>query len=228
MKTPARTPLRRSELRAIWLAVVIFLFGCVFVAQKFQEWFEVPLGALTGGSENTPVVIDDGFFQSSTGADRQRGGNESRGPQVIGNPHVTASNDTRPPGDALGQLTDVGDGVLLSTAGLRYTPGSEEGHRLQHVLRHDNDIPNRPGKHGVFDGDRDTLLRVLDEAYLLIKSGDRRVQTQRQGNRTVYTVDMQRRIGFVGGQVGRASGNPTVNRVRLILEDDRVITAYPY
>jgi hypothetical protein len=128
----------------------------------------------------------------------------------------------------LGQLTDLGDRVLRSTAGLLYTPGSQEGHRLRHVLRHDEDQPSRPGLHGVFDGDAEELLVVLDEAYLLVKAGGPQVKSRREGQRMVHEVDLRRRIGFVGGQQGRRQGNPPATHVRLVLEDDRVITAFPF
>ena len=128
----------------------------------------------------------------------------------------------------LGQLTDVGNNVMLSSAGLRYTPGSQEGHRLKHVLRHDNDQPSRPGLHGVFDGDADDLFAVIDEAYLLVKQRSPQVQSKREQNRMVHDVNLRRRIGFVGGQEGRRKGNPPATHVRLVLEDDRVITAFPF
>lgn len=128
----------------------------------------------------------------------------------------------------LGQLTDLGGGVKRSTAGLRYTPGSEEGHRLTHVLRHGHDLPDRPGVHGVFDGDAAELLAVIDEAYLLAQQGGPRVTAERQGERLVYEVDLRRRIGFVGGQVGKHRGHPPATHVRLILEGDRVISAFPF
>jgi hypothetical protein len=128
----------------------------------------------------------------------------------------------------LGQLTDLGEGVLRSTAGLLYTPGSQEGHRLKHVLRHAADQPTRPGLHGVFDGDADAALAVIDEAYLLVKTRSPQVQSRQQGVRTVHEVDLGRRIGFVGGQEGRRRGNPPATQVRLVLEEDRVITAFPF
>jgi hypothetical protein len=128
----------------------------------------------------------------------------------------------------LGQLRDAGGGVQVSTAGLRYTPGGQEGHRVQHVLRHDNDQPDRPGRHGVFDGDAETMFAVIDEAYLLTQQGGRQVRSRREGARLVHEVDLRRRIGFVGGQVGAAEGHPPATHVRLILEDDRVISAFPY
>jgi hypothetical protein len=128
----------------------------------------------------------------------------------------------------LGELTDLPDGVKRSAAGLLYTPGSREGHRLTHVLRHGDDQPLRPGLHGVFDGDDDDLLTVIDEAYLLVQAGSPQVQSRREGQRTVHEVDLRRRIGFVGGQEGRRRGNPPATHVRLVLEDDRVITAFPF
>lgn len=128
----------------------------------------------------------------------------------------------------LGELTELADGVKRSTAGLLYTPGSREGHRLTHVLRHGDDQPSRPGLHGVFDGDADDLLAVIDEAYLLVQAGSPQVQTRHERQRTVHEVNLRRRIGFVGGQEGGRRGNPPATRVRLVLEDDRVITAFPF
>jgi hypothetical protein len=145
-------------------------------------------------------------------------------PSPAPSPEVVAES-----GEArLGQLTDLGNGVQRSTAGLVYAPGSQEGHRLKHVMRHDNDQPSRPGLHGVFDGDADDLLAVIDEAYLLVRAGSPQVQSRREGDRMVHEVDLQRRIGFVGGQQGRRLGNPPATQVRLVLENDRVITAFPF
>jgi hypothetical protein len=38
---------------------------------------------------------------------------------------------------------------------------------------------------------------------------------------------MQRRIGFVGGRVGAERRHPAARKVRLVLEGNKVITAYP-
>ena len=126
-----------------------------------------------------------------------------------------------------GELRDIGRDVKRSAAGLRYVPGSAEGHRLAHVLRHAQDDPDRPGSHGVFDGGRDATLAVIDEAYVLAQQGGGRVRTERDGDRMVHTIDMQRRIGFVGGRTGQRERHPPARRIRLVLEGDKVITAYP-
>ncbi|MCH5373093.1 MAG: hypothetical protein JJ992_03890 [Planctomycetes bacterium] len=69
---------------------------------------------------------------------------------------------------------------------------------------------------------------MIDEAYLLVKRRSPQVQSRREQGRMVYDVDLKRRIGFIGGQEGRRKGNPPATHVRLVLEDDRVITAFPY
>jgi hypothetical protein len=143
-------------------------------------------------------------------------------------PEAAAISESPTASQPLGQLRDVGGRVKVSTAGLRYTPGSQEGHRVQHVLRHDNDQPGRPGPHGVFDGDANTLFAVIDEAYLLVQQGSPQVRSRREGTRTVHEVDLRRRIGFVGGRLGAEKRHPPATHVRLILEGDQVISAFPF
>ncbi len=76
--------------------------------------------------------------------------------------------------------------------------------------------------HATFSG------AAIEEAYLLVQAGSPQVQSRHEGQRTVHEVNLQRRIGFVGGQEGGRRGNPPATRVRLVLEDDRVITAFPF
>jgi ABC-type lipoprotein release transport system permease subunit len=52
---------------------------------------------------------------------------------------------------------------------------------------------------------------------------------QVEGSRTVYTVYMGEQIGYVGGQVGAALGNPVAYHLQLVIEGaNEVITAFPY
>jgi hypothetical protein len=127
----------------------------------------------------------------------------------------------------LGELREVSPRVFESTAGLRYRPGSEEGHRVDHILTHAEDDPDRPGSHGVFDGDRAVILAVIDEAYLKAQRGGRDVKTEREDGRTIHTVNMQKRVGYVGGESGRRRDHPETRHVRLVLEGVDVITAFP-
>lgn len=155
----------------------------------------------------------------------------SANPKTATNPDASKPAAKTPPkkGDQppLGELTEIRRNVFKSTAGLIYGPGSEQGHRIKHVMRHAEDDPDRP-VHGVFEGDQKTVLALIDEAYLLAqKRGPPDVRKESQDDRTVYTIDLRRRIGYVGGQRGARSKHPAAKKLKLILEDDRVITAYP-
>ncbi|QDT45807.1 hypothetical protein Pan241w_59350 [Gimesia alba] len=144
-------------------------------------------------------------------------------------PPVEVSKRTGKSLPELGKLRDLGGQVWESTAGLKYGRGSQEKHRLLHIMRHAEDQPDRPGKHGVFagNGERKKVLALIDEAYLQALKGGKNVQKKTQGKRVVYTVDMRRQVGFVGGQVGKKQGNPAAYKIRLVLEGANVITAFP-
>lgn len=150
---------------------------------------------------------------------------------------ATAPADARPPTDGDGVApvqADLRYGLLQpldadrfrSPAGLIYGPGSAEGHRLQHLQRHTADRPDRPGPHGVFDGGMPQALRTIDEAYRLAISNTR-TATRRDRGRTIHTVDLEKRVGYVGGRDGARRGKPAARSVRIVLEGNRVITAYP-
>lgn len=128
----------------------------------------------------------------------------------------------------LGKLRSVGEGVWESAAGLRYGADPQFGNRVEHVLKHAIDDPARRGEHGVFDAGRTGALKVIDEAWSIIQKGGAGVSVTQQGKRTVYTVDMGKRIGYVGGQAGAAANRPAAQHLRLVVENGRdVITAFP-
>ncbi|MCA9110701.1 MAG: hypothetical protein KDA52_12180, partial [Planctomycetaceae bacterium] len=83
--------------------------------------------------------------------------------------------------------------------------------------------------HGVFDGDRDEIFAIIDEAYLLIQErGPPDATSDQQDGRTVWTIDLGRRIGYVGGQTGERSHHPAAQHLKLILENGtNVVSAYP-
>lgn len=126
-----------------------------------------------------------------------------------------------------GQLRDIGNEILESPAGLRYLPGSADGHRLKHVLKHAADDPAKK-LHGVFDGDQQSIVAMIDDAWRKSAKGGPDVRRQSQNDRQVVTVNLRRRIGYVGGQEGRRKQYPECRYLRLVLENKReVITAYP-
>jgi hypothetical protein len=136
-----------------------------------------------------------------------------------------ASKQNAKPGPP-GGLIEVGKRTYRSPAGLVYAPGSEQGHRYNHVMRHAHDDAQRP-VHGVFDGTPDEILTVIDEAFQLAKKGGKNVSTERDGGRTIYLVDLGRRIGYIGGKAGKRQKNPAARHLRLVVEGQKVITAFP-
>jgi RHS repeat-associated protein len=128
----------------------------------------------------------------------------------------------------LGRLTAEGGGVWRSSGGLRYGPDARYGNRVRHVLRHAVDDATRAVEHGVFDAGRVGMLGVIDEAWSIAQGGGARVTAVVRGSRVEYTVDMGRRIGYIGGRPGAAAGNPAARHIRLVIENGSdVVTAYP-
>lgn len=116
---------------------------------------------------------------------------------------------------------------FVSAAGLLYLPGSADQHRLKHVLKHAQDDLSKP-IHGVFTGNRDQILTWIDLAWLEYQNKSARVRSQQQGGRTAITVDLQEKIGYVGGQRGQQKDHPPCRYLKLVVQqDNEVVTAYP-
>ena len=154
-------------------------------------------------------------------------------PTVVSRPGINSTTDFPASGNASatleGRYLQNGQGENpVSPAGLIYTSG-KSGHRSKHVLRHARDEPERDGPHGVFDVQGNDVFRLIDEAYELIQSKSYRVQViPEDDGKTEYVIQMNRRIGYLGGQVGARKNHPPLERLNLVLGDNRVITAYPY
>lgn len=204
--------------------------------------------ATSSSAQNSRATQPTSTSRHPNGSDSGRSSNRSetqRGPPSTAEARSSSSRTNSTPIDAtsttsgstqrdaaagadlrFGLLREVSVDRFLSPAGLLYTPGSAEGHRLEHVRRHTQNDPGRPGSHGVFDGGMEGMLLTIDQAYDRAKKGQRTTKKTDQG-RTIYTVDMGERIGYVGGRDGGRRRNPMARRVRLVLEGNRVITAYP-
>lgn len=196
------TPASRSSRMQLALFTVLTLVGFAGLLQT-----ATPFGA-SSAAQQTPATLQTprSSGKASTAASQQQPGKKQA---------------------AAFQLREVRRGVFESPAGLLYLPGSEEGHRIEHVSQHLADNP-RKKLHGVFEGDRNRWLATIDEAWTRSAAGGPHVQRQQQNNRTVTTVNLQRRIGYVGGSDGARRGNPECRMVRIVTENRReVITAYP-
>jgi hypothetical protein len=124
-------------------------------------------------------------------------------------------------------LQETRPGAFESKAGLVYGKGGAQGNRLDHVLEHAKDDLSKP-THGVFLGSREEILALIDEAWETAqKRGPPDVKIEDEGERTVYTVDLKRKVGYLGGQSGKRKNHPALTGLRLVLEGRNVITAFP-
>ncbi len=142
-------------------------------------------------------------------------------------PAKSEPEKSEPEKPKLGQLKPGANKVYTSTAGLKYGPGSADGHRLLHVMKHAVDAPDKP-IHGVYSGTKEEILALIDEAWLLVKAKSPQVKSEEEGDRMVYTIEMKRKIGFTGGSIGKRKNHPVCTKLRIVVEDDNeVVTAFP-
>jgi hypothetical protein len=186
-----------------------------------------PANAQPGAKEVSRGPLADRMRPTSRSVEAPTKTEPTKQPEKQPNKSAAEPAATEPATDLLyGLLREVSRDRYVSPQGLLYTPGSAEGHRLEHLKRHTVDDPNRPGSHGVFDGEMEGALKTIDRAYEKAKNNER-TTTEVQDGRTIYTVDMGGRVGYVGGRDGNRKRKPMARRVQLVLEGNRVITAYP-
>lgn len=124
-------------------------------------------------------------------------------------------------------LKSVGRDRFESPAGLIYAPGSEEGHRLAHIARHLEDQPDRPGSHGVFEGDMSAFLVAIDDAYKRARGHAKGTKSRVEDGMTIFEAPFDQAIGYLGGSEGARRKNPKLKKMRLVVRDRNLITAFP-
>ena len=195
-----------------WVGAILLVVGYAYAHPTLEKWTGLELPALMEEEPNRD-------------AERERGVNVTpiEEPQ-----NQTPAKVERESSSDKFELKELNRNKYESPEGLIYAMGPRGEHRIDHILRHAKDNQSRP-VHSVFEGDKDLILRTIDEAYALIKASSNRVRSSREGNRIEYTVDMKRRIGFEGGQKGKRNNFPQLKRLKLILQNENyVVTAYPY
>lgn len=229
MNVSAKSSGKLPWRKIIPVAVVLLILGYQAGRPTLERVFQVSLPAIGGNEEGGHASGDN---------DRERDPNQQRRTAnandyeaslpPTANPGSDQNTAAKTTGGSGFKLKEVGRNRFESPAGLLYTMGSGGEHRIDHVMRHARDMPNRPA-HGVFvgDGDQDAVLQILDDAWTLVKNDSPKVSFEKSRGNDLYHVDMGRKIGFEGGQKGKRSNNRSLNRVRMVLDGNRVITAFP-
>ena len=126
------------------------------------------------------------------------------------------------------ELKQLGADRWMSPGGLVYRGRDPEGRtRVEHVLRHARDLPDRDGPHGVFDGGEELAFAVIDQAWKIAQ--EKRLPARRERDRSSLLVPMGRRIGYLGGRTGSRQRHPPLSRVFIVYETGtkNIITAFP-
>lgn len=223
----------KGKLSPLW---AIALLAAAGVYLFFEPALEARLGFDLPGAHSPSTVLADGSDRADAPplakSTRSSHGETESGKSATATP--SGASEASPvrepasdPADLSQFLTEVSRNRFESPAGLLYTPGSQQGHRLKHLMKHAEDDPDRVGQHGVFDdSEAIAVVKLVDEAYEQALTG-KSTKTSREGNRTVYTVNLGRRVGYIGGQSGGRRNHPSANYVRLVVEGERLITAFP-
>jgi len=180
------------------MGVVLLIFGYNYAQPTLEKWTGMDLPTLNGDRDN--------HSSPSAGVD-----------YTVNFP------------DSNFQLKEVGRDRYQSPAGLLYTMGARGEHRIEHVMRHSRNIADRH-VHGIFigNGDRDTVLKLIDDAWELAKAKSPKARREDSDGKDAWTVDMGRKVGSDGGRKGKKNGGRSLNSIKLILRDgNQVITAYP-
>lgn len=224
--SPARPPRAPARLSP---RATLLIVGLLLLYVLLRPWLQTQLGVPLPGlfpEEQAATPVD---APPKPNKAPPRPGETRPDPGNAASAATTMSHRSPRPDAAaapLGVLREVGEGRLESPAGLIYKPLRSE-HRLDHVLKHAVDAPDRP-VHGVFEGDREQILATIDEAWRIAESrGPPEVQRTEEQGRTILVVDLGRTIGYMGGQAGARRNFPRCRHLQLVVEGREVVTAYP-
>lgn len=211
------------QLPAKWaVAVVVSLILYALVQPIANKRLGLQLPSLLG-TDSSETMIPSGPDTSTGTSDKATSNHGESDEQQSEQTENQPQEELR-----YGLLRDLGNEEFMSPGGLRYTRGSAEGHRLKHLERHLKDQPDRPGKHGVFYGDMPQVIRWLDDVYERGKSSARGTRQRVEDDRTVYEAPFDKPVGFVGGRDGARDNNPDALKIRLVVQGNQVITAFPF
>ena len=208
---------------AKWAVVIIGIVIVYVVLQpRVNRWFRWNLPSVAS-------MVGDEKPAKATPKKSDAGKISKEGHNTEGDADSPNSDSKQKDSDPLyGFLSEIGRNRYESPAGLVYGPGSEEGHRLKHIARHLEDQPDRPGSHGVFNGNMEAFLVAIDDGYMRAKKGAKGTSKKEDDDSVVYEITFEKAIGFIGGEAGGRKKNPATKKLRLVVRGNSLITAFPF
>ena len=71
------------------------------------------------------------------------------------------------------------------------------------------------------------FLIAIDDAYKRARGHAKGTKQREEEGAIVYEAPFDRAIGFMGGSEGKRRGNPKLKRLRIVVRDRNLITAFP-
>ncbi len=213
-----------NKRRIAWIVILVAVLAYAFGEPYLERWLGIDLPSIR---QTRPVAKETVDEDHQNGRPFQIPGRA----ETLGKRAAVSSRDEFDPDQFRPFLKPTGKKERWrSPAGLVYGMGPGGVHRLQHVMRHAVDNPERE-LHSVFDGGQQEILRQLDQAYRLIQTESDRVETRPDEKlpfRVRYTVDMGQRVGYLGGRLGRRKNYPPRDKIALVLDNGKfMVSAYP-
>jgi DNA/RNA endonuclease G (NUC1) len=99
---------------------------------------------------------------------------------------------------------------------------------LEGITARSADAPDSDRVHTVFEGGTEGALAVIHEAWTHVQQNSDAVDARpgREEGVTVYRVNLDRNIGFVGGREGAQQNNPRTYSVDLVVRGNRLVSAW--
>jgi hypothetical protein len=210
------------------IAIVVALIAYVLLQPRLNQWFGWKLPSLAGlvGDEK-PAAKKQPERTTDTKPSRETKESAEEEDTSPDTGTARASEHDSQGVQSYGYLKELGRSRYESPEGLVYGRGSEEGHRLKHIARHLEDQPNRPGSHGVFEGTMQEFLQAIDDTYARAKRKAKGTKSRSEDSETVYEAPFEKAIGYLGGEDGKRKKNPPLKRLRIVVRDKSLVTAFP-
>ena len=221
-ETPARQWLTWRKIACV--AALLLLAGYIAARPTLEKVFGINLPAVIE-REKEADKKDDNRVVDSDNDNREKVKEKKTEKKSSNHPNKPADKNGTSKSEPVFRRISIGNGRFKTPQGLLYSRG-----QVAHVMRHARNIPDRKSPHGVFDvKSEDEVLALIDRAYAKTKSKSKDVKHKREradrgDMRDVYSIDMKKRIGWVGGMIKH---KPPCNYLKLVVQDKSVITAYP-
>jgi len=215
--------------KAVCVVGLLLVAGYIYGRPTFEKWLGIELPAIVeqdaaGKKDDSGKNPERQTAKSTSPDSSSKNGSKTKSSSGVNDSGKRQTQKSTATDNGGFKRTSLGNGRFETPNGLRFNQN-----RLEHVMLHAKDSLGKP-THGVFDAkSEDDVLELIDAAYAKAKDtpNSRDVRSKKEDRRMVYTIDMKRKVGFTGGRNASNRGKKPCNHIRIVVENQNVITAFP-